>query len=164
MPAQPEPTDRAEVTKLAAAVEEALAAAIPTKYNNPDLPSHRDGPQVGDTPPVPQPWPAAPPMSARATNNARVFMYCSWAAVPPGLLAIGILVASQHANPTVIGMICAAPAAIAVPILAIARLIRRAGQAAPPEIHHHYEGPVYQDQRNVQNKNIGAWVKNTNCQ
>lgn len=105
-----------------------------------------------------------PAMSARTTETARAVMFCSLATVPPGLVAVAVMVASEHANPTVIGMICAAPAAIAVPILALARLLRRAGQAAPAEIHQHYTGPVHQDQRKVENKNVGAWVKNTNQQ
>ena len=86
-----------------------------------------------------------PAMSARTTELTRAVMYCSLATVPPGLIAVAVMVASEHANPTVIGMICAAPAAIAVPILALARLIRRAGQAAPTDVHHHYNGPVRQD-------------------
>ena len=106
--------------------------------------------------------PDVPAMSARTMEITRAVMYCSLATVPPGLIAVAVMVASEHANPTVIGMICAAPAAIAAPILAIARLVRRAGEAAPPEIHQTYTGNVYQDQRNVENKNTGVWVKNTN--
>ncbi|GLP64292.1 hypothetical protein TUSST3_09120 [Streptomyces sp. TUS-ST3] len=93
----------------------------------------------------PAPGRDMPPMSARTTEITRAVMYCSLATVPPGLIAVAVLVASEHANPTVIGMICAAPAAIAVPILAIARLIRRAGEAAPTEINQYYSGPVRQE-------------------
>lgn len=158
----PEPIDRAEVTKLANAVEEALAGVVPTSYRNenPDVPSWQDGARTGDAPPVPQP--GIPPMSTRATQSARVFMYCSWATVPPGLIAIGIMVASQHANPTVIGMICAAPAAIAVPILAVARLIRRAGEAAPTEIHQTYTGNIHQEV--VHTETRAVWAKTVNRQ
>lgn len=162
MTLSPEPTDRAEVRKLANAVEAALANEMKTSYNNADLPSHKDGPRIGTAPVVPQP--GIPPMSARTTEITRAVMFCSFATVPPGLIAIAAMVASQHANPTVIGMICAAPAALAVPILAIARLIRRAGEATPPEIHNHYEGPVYQDQRNVHSHTRGVWAKTTNQQ
>ncbi|MER6183041.1 hypothetical protein [Streptomyces sp. NPDC001652] len=105
-----------------------------------------------------------PAMSARTTEFTRAVMYCSLATVPPGLIAVAVMLASEHANPTVIGMICAAPAAVAVPILALARLIRRAGEAAPDEHHHHYSGTVYQDQRNMQSKTTGVWVKNINEQ
>jgi len=93
----------------------------------------------------PAPGRETPPMSARTTELTRAVMYCSLATVPPGLIAVAVMVASEHANPTVIGMICAAPAAIAVPILALARLIRRAGEATPTEIHNHFSGPVRQE-------------------
>ena len=102
-----------------------------------------------------------PAMSARTTEITRSVMFCSLAAVPPGLIAVAVMVASEHANPTVIGMICAFPAVTA---LAVARLVRRAGEAAPVEINQTYTGPVHQDQRNVQSKTAGVWVRNTNEQ
>ena len=155
MPARPEPTDRAEVTKLANAVDEALVEHMQTRFRD-----NTPVPAYGDTPPVPQP--GTPPMSPRVTEITRAVMYGSLATVPPGLIAIGILVASEHADPTVIGMICAAPAAIAVPILALARLLRRAKDALPVEQHHHYNGPVYQDQRNIHTQTRGVWAKTRN--
>ncbi|SOD80113.1 hypothetical protein SAMN06272781_6874 [Streptomyces sp. 1222.2] len=159
---QPEPTDRAEVHKLANAVEEALAEALPTRIriDNPNVPSWQDGARIGTAPPVAQP--GIPPMSARTTETARAVMFCSLATVPPGLIAVAVLVASENANPTVIGMICAVPAALAVPILALARLIRGAGEAAPAEIHNHYSGPV--DQRTTHSSTRGVWAKTNNQQ
>lgn len=155
MPKPLEPTDRAEVTKLALAVEEALAQAVPTSHHD-DSPL----PPYGPTPPVPQP--GVPPMSQKATETARAVMFCSLATVPPGLVAVAVMVASEHANPTVIGMICAAPAALAVPILAIARLLRGAGEALPAEHHHHYSGPV--DQRTTHSSTRGVWARTNNTQ
>lgn len=101
-----------------------------------------------------------PAMSARTTEFTRSVMYCSLATVPPGLIAVAVMVASEHANPTVIGMICAAPAAIAVPILALARLIRRVGEAAPGDTHNHYSGTVYQQQHTANSKAV--WNKTVN--
>ncbi|MGW2082105.1 hypothetical protein ACWCOW_35190 [Streptomyces sp. NPDC001939] len=112
MHAQPEPTDRAEVHKLASAVEEVLAKEMQTRYLNPDLQSWEDGPRIGTTPAVRQP--GAAPMSQQATDIGKTAMYCGLASVPPGLIAIGIIVASEHANPAVVGLICAAPAAISL--------------------------------------------------
>lgn len=149
----PEPTDRAEVTKLAAAVEEALAEALPTRFRD-DTPL----PVYGAAAPVPQP--GIPPMSARTTEITRAVMYSSLATVPPGLIAVAVMVASEHANPTIIGMICAAPAAIAVPILALARLVRRAGEAAPTEIHQTYTGNVHQETRITQTRAV--WSRTVN--
>jgi hypothetical protein len=136
--------------------ERLIAAAYqPTSFRD-DTPV----PRYGTAPPVPQP--GIPPMSQRTTETARAVMFCSLATVPPGLIAVAVLVASEHANPTVIGMICAAPAAIAVPILALARLLR--GAKPEPEVHNHYEGPVYQDQRNVHSSTRGLWAKTNNQQ
>lgn len=155
MHAQPEPTDRAEITKLANAVEEALAGEMSTSVRNddPDVPSWRDGARIGTAPPVPQP--GIPPMGQQATDIGRAAMYCGLATVPPGLIAIGIMIASEHADATVIGMICAAPAALA---LAIARLLRRAGEAAPTDIHQTYTGNVHQETRVTHTRAV--WSKN----
>jgi len=68
------------------------------------------------------------------------------------------MLASGYADPTVIGMICAAPAIAAVPILAIARLLRGAQPA--PDIHHHYNGPVHQQTTHTETR--GVWAKTTN--
>ncbi|WP_217235446.1 hypothetical protein [Streptomyces sp. AC555_RSS877] len=153
MPAQPEPTDRAEVTKLANAVEEALLEAIPKSFRD-DSPV----PLIGSAPPVAQP--GVPPMSQRATDIGRLITYSSLATVPPGLIAIGLMLASEHANPTVIGMICAAPAAIAVPILAFARLLRGAKDVLPSEIHQHYNGTVIQQTTHSETR--GVWARTNN--
>lgn len=184
MPTQPEPTDRAEDPKLATTAEQATPTAVdrgqaarwlaaldelageqPTviRVEDPDIPSWKDGVQIGKVPPVAQS--GIPPMSARTVEVTRAVMYCSLATVPPGLIAVAVMVASEHANPTVIGMICAAPAAIAVPILALKALMGSAKQVveAAPAVHHHtYEGAVYQDQREIRSKNTGVWVKTNN--
>ncbi|MFE9608400.1 hypothetical protein [Streptomyces sp. NPDC006012] len=127
--------------------------------------AHRDTsplPRYGDTPPVPQP--GIPPMSQKATDVSRLMLTAGLSTVPPGLIAIGLLLASGQADPTVVGMICAAPAAVAVPVLAVARLLRRAKDALPDVHHHHYDGPVYQDQRNLHTSTRGVWAKTTNQQ
>lgn len=160
MHAQPEPTDRAEVHKLAQAVEAVLAAEMAKTSYRDDTPL----PTIGSTPPVAQP--GIPPMGQQATDIGRAAMYCGLATVPPGLIAIGVIVASEHANPTVIGMICAAPAALAIPILAVAGLLRRAKEVvevAPPTVHNYYSGPVTQDSRSITTSTRGV-IANTRNQ
>ncbi|MET8974346.1 hypothetical protein ABZX85_01880 [Streptomyces sp. NPDC004539] len=131
------------------------APTVPTAYRDTSpLPAH------GDTPPVPQP--GIPPMSQRAVDASRLILTTGLATVPPGLIAIGILIASRQADPTVIGMICAAPAAVAVPVLALARLFIRAAEATPDTHHHHYQGPVHQDQRTIHSRTAGVWAKTDN--
>ncbi|GFH34310.1 hypothetical protein [Streptomyces pacificus] len=141
MATQPDP-------HLIAAVEEALTT--PT-FHRDDTPL----PRYGTTPPIPQP--GAPPMSPRTTEVARAVMLGSLATVPPGLIAIGILVASEHANPTVIGMICAAPAAVAAPIWALARLVKASTKS---EHHHHYTGPVRQQTVTSHSRWLGKTTNN----
>lgn len=157
MPADTDPS-RAALTDVEAAAEaRRIIQDFATSYRD-----HTPVPAVGTAPPVPQP--GIPPMSARTTEITRAIMYASLATVPPGLIAVAVMVASEHANPTVIGMICAAPAAIAVPILALARLLRGAKDVLPDEIHNHYTGTVIQDQRNVNTSTRAVWAKTNNQQ
>lgn len=71
-----------------------------------------------------------------------------------------IMIASDFANPTVIGMICAAPIPLGLLLLAAGRLARRVGEAAPTETHHHYNGPVTQQQHTDQRRAV--WQKDVN--
>jgi hypothetical protein len=104
--------------------------------------------------------PERPPMSQRAVDASAVMLSASAATIPPGAIAIGVMLASGYANPTVIGMVCAAPAIVAVPILAVARLVRRAGEAAPTEIHQTYTGNVHQETRITHTRAV--WAKTIN--
>lgn len=153
-----------------AEVEDALAAAakpvlpVPTSFRNDTLPST---PTIGDAPPVPQP--GRPPMSKAASDVSGVMIASSLPIFALGAAATGILWGSGQADPTVIAWICgsavALPAAIAVPVLALKGLMKSTKevvQAAPPVVHQHYSGNVYQDHRKVENKNNGVWVRNTN--
>ncbi|WP_369274502.1 hypothetical protein AB5J55_35295 [Streptomyces sp. R11] len=114
-------------------------------------------PQYGTAPPVAQP--GRPPMSQRATDISGVMLAASVASVPLGGMTCLVLYTLDQVNPISLTIGASAPVAL---VLAIAALLRRAKGVLPEEHHHNYSGPVYQDQRNVQNKNVGAWVKNTN--
>jgi hypothetical protein len=117
---------------------------------------------IGTAPPVPQP--GRPPMSQRAVDINTTILSASVASVPIGGMTSLVLYTLGHVDPVTLAIAATAPATLAVPILAAARLLSRAKQAMPDEHHHHYEGPVYQDQRNVQTKNTGLWAKTTNQQ
>jgi hypothetical protein len=132
-----------------------IAAYQPTNFRD-DTPI----PQYGATPPVPQP--GRPPMSQSAVDASTMMLSGSVLTAVIGGSVTAVLWASGNADPVVVGFICAAPAAVAAPILAVGRMLRRAKEVAPDVHHHHYSGHV--DQRTVQNKNVGfgAWVKNTN--
>ncbi|MEU0948484.1 hypothetical protein ABZ379_38275 [Streptomyces canus] len=148
-------TDDQAATEAARIIADAYrpVPAVPTSYRDTSpLPSH------GDMPPVVQP--GVPPMSQRAVDAGRLMLTAGLATVPPGLIAIGVLIASRQADPTVIGMICAAPAAVAVPVLALARLFSRVAEAAPDEHHHHYSGPVRQEHTTTHTRGIFARTDN----
>lgn len=133
-----------------------------TNYDNPDLPSHKDGTRIGTAPPVPQP--GRPPMSQGATDASALMLSGGVASVLVGGAVSLVMVTSGHADPVVCGIVFGSPAVLA---LAASRLLKRAKQvveAAPPEIHNHYNGDVHQDQRSVQSRNTGVWVKNDNRQ
>lgn len=139
-------------------IEDAMAPAIPTSFRDPT-----PVPTVGTTPPVPQP--GRPPMSQKAVDASTMMLSAGVASLPIGAATTGILWASGHANPAVVACICAAPAALAVPILALSRLAKRAreaAEAAPPVHHHHYEGTVIQDHRTVNTQTRGIWASTRN--
>jgi hypothetical protein len=129
-------------------------AYTPTSYRNDSLPATST---IGTTPPVPQP--GIPPMSSKAVDDAVRMLSAGIASLPIGGMTALILHVLGTVDPEQLAIGAAAPTVL---VLAVTRLLRRFRDVIPPEIHNHYEGPVYQDQRNVQNKNIGAWVKNTN--
>lgn len=159
-------TDDQRIDRIANAFSQALeqATATPTSYNNPDLPSWQDGPSIGTTPPVDQP--GRPSMSKAATNISGVMIASTYPILALGAAATGVMWGSGYADPTVIGYICATPVGLAIPILALSRLVKRTKetvQAAPPVIHQHYTGTVVQDQRQVNTTTRGL-IANTRNQ
>jgi hypothetical protein len=139
--------------RFLAQVEDALAEAtkpeqpVPTAYRDDTLPAAST---IGTTPPAPQPGARRPPMSQRATDASVLMLSAGVASVPFGGMASLFVYTLGHVDPATLAIAAAAPATIALPILALCRLAGRARQvveAAPPVHHHHYAGPV--DQRTV---------------
>ncbi|MER0447031.1 hypothetical protein ABR738_21100 [Streptomyces sp. Edi4] len=109
----------------------------PTAYrDDTPVPAH------GDTPPVPQP--GRPPMSQGATDASVLMLTGGATTTMVGGTAAVLMYASQFADPIVCALVFGAPTAL---VLALARLARRATPA--PDVHHHYSGPVHQEQRNT---------------
>lgn len=141
-----------------------IAAAVDAIYEQPT--SFRDltpVPAYGLNPPVAQP--GRPPMSQRAVDLNTTILTSSVLTVALGSAATGVLWASGHADPTVVGIIVAAPAALAVPVLALSRLVKRLKavvEAAPSTTHHHYNGPVTVDARAVNSNTRGVWASTRN--
>ena len=141
---QPAPlTDEAAAAEAKRIIREALREEpAPTSYRD-DSPL----PVTGTAPPVPQP--GRPPMSQRATDASALMLSGGVATVLVGGTASLVMIASGHADPTVCGIIFGAPAVL---VLALSRLVGRAKDVLPAEHHHHYKGPVYQDQRSTTNQ------------
>lgn len=167
----PAPDTLRRAAQIAAAVDAVYEQPTAIRITDPDIPSWQDGPRIGTAPPVTdQPGTRRPPMSQRAVDLNTTLISTSVVITAIGGAVTGILWASHYANPTVIQWLCgcavAVPAAFAVAALAFKSLMKSAKevvQAAPPEIHQHYNG--YVDQRSThqhsETRGVIAVTKNT---
>ncbi|GAA3595294.1 hypothetical protein [Streptomyces osmaniensis] len=144
-------TTSEQARKLIDAVNDAMA--VPTSYRD-----ETPVPKVGDTPPVPQA--GRPPMSQKATDASVMMLSAGVASVPIGGMTSLVIYTLGHADPVSLAIGAAAPAALAVPIIALSMLIKRAKSAVPDVHHHHYAGNV--DQRTVNSNTRGVWASNRN--
>ncbi|QBJ94437.1 hypothetical protein D0Z67_29135 (plasmid) [Streptomyces seoulensis] len=136
------------------------AKTTPTAYRDDTLPATYT---TGPTAPVPQP--GRPPMSQRAVDLNTTILCTGIASLPIGGMTSLVVYTLGQVDPAALAIAAAAPATIALPILALARFLRRARQvveAAPPVIHQHYTGTVHQDTRTVNSTNRGLWASNRN--
>lgn len=114
-------------------------------------------PAIGTTPPVPQP--GRPPMSQGATDASMLMLSGSVLTVAIGGTGSLVMYASGYADPVVCAIVFGAPAAL---VLALSRLLSRAKGVLPPEVHHHYSGPVAQTHQTVTNRVRGFGRGTTN--
>ncbi|MGW2831334.1 hypothetical protein [Streptomyces sp. NPDC001286] len=128
------------------------APETPTAYRD-----NSPVPAYGTTPPVAQD--GRPPMSQGATDASVLMLAGATATTMVGGTAAVLMYVSQFADPLVCGLVFGAPTAL---VLALARLVKRAQPA--PDVHHHYTGPVHQDQRTVHTRTTGVWAKTTTHQ
>ncbi|MEU2374353.1 hypothetical protein [Streptomyces misionensis] len=152
--ANAEPATGQEATPLADAI---VQAAIDNAIREARLNDASPTAVIGTTPPVAQP--GRPPMSQGATDASVLMLAGGASASMLGLTTAVVMYVSQYADPAVCAIVFGAPTAL---VLALARLAKRAKPA--PTVHHHYEGPVHQDQRNVTTTTRGVWAKTNNHQ
>lgn len=160
MTALPEPPAAPAAGQTANALTDAvIQAAVENAIEQAKL--HGTTPQavIGTAPPVSQP--GIPPMSSKAVDTSVLMLSAGAASLPIGGMTALILHVLGTVDPAQLAIAGATPVALA---LAVARLLRRAKDAAPEQHVHHYEGTVYQDQRHQQSKTTGVIVKNTNQQ
>lgn len=136
---------------IRAAVDSAIAEAR----------RHDTSPRVviGNTPAVPQP--GIPPMSSKAVDDAVRMLAAGAASLPIGGMTALVVHVLGTVDPTQLAIAGATPVAL---ILALRALIGRAKGVLPEEHHHHYEGPVYQDQRTQHSSTRGLVARTNNQQ
>ena len=140
------------------AILEGRLYTIPTRYKD-----DTETPRIGPTPPVPPP--GRPPMSSKATDDSVRMIAAGFLTLCAGTATAAVLHFSSNADPTVIGAMAAVPAGLAIPVLALSRLVKRVKdtvEAAPPVIHNHYEGTVHQDHRTVNSTTRGLLASTRN--
>jgi len=114
---------------------------------------------IGSASPVAQP--GRPAMSQRATDASVMMITAGFLSLCVGIAGSAVLYFSGTANPVVVGLLCAAPPAA---FLSVRGLMKGLKRLIPDQIHNHYEGTVYQDQRNVRTSTRGVWAKTNNQQ
>ena len=154
---EPRPTTEAGQRQLTAQERADLLIAAVNAALPPVASSFKDEsetPKIGDAPPADQP--GRPPMSQKGMDDS-VRMLCFGGAT---FLVCGgvsiVMVASDGANPTAIGVFFGGIAGI---VLAIRALITRAKRLVPDEHHHHYNGPVRQDHSSHESKHFSLTTK-----
>lgn len=161
---QPEPTDRAE-TALQKAVDEAIAEQLLLRYNNPDLPSHKDGTQIGTTPPVPQPdsrivpaWALGLAVGSMGVGAGSIGLGCAVWLACKGLSSV----IHSLSTVTLAGVLTVAIpfAGLAMVATAIGGAISKAKQAAPQQVTNIRNGPTYEEHHTTNTKAV--WNKTVN--
>lgn len=162
-PAAGQATDPLTESVMRAAVRDFLHQ---TRYDNPDLPSHEDGVQIGDAPPVPQPdsrlvpaWALGISVASIGVGAGSIGLGCAFWLACKGLSSV----IHSLSSVTLVGVLAvAAPFAGAAMVLTvIGGAISKAKRAVVPDVHHH-NGPEHHEHHTTHSQTRGVWAKNTN--
>ncbi|MFE2832204.1 hypothetical protein ACFXI6_14320 [Streptomyces mirabilis] len=163
----PEPTPTAPAAGQAANLltDSVMQAAVrdllqQTSYDNPDLPSHKDGSRIGTTPPVQQPdtriapqWAVGIAVASIGVGAGSTGLGCAAWLLFKGLSLVTVPALGHFA------LIVIAPFAGAAMVLTAAGVAIGKARTTITTIHNHNSGPI--DQREVRVKTVGLAVKNT---
>jgi hypothetical protein len=156
---EPRPTIQAgqrqlspETRKILDEIETVYSKSVPTSVRVEEVP-HPAPPAVQQ--------PGRPPMSPRATGVSVMLVAGGFFSLCLGAATSMVLYFSQAANETVVITLCAAPPAV---FLSLGALVKKIRKAMPDEHHHHYEAPVFQDQRTTHTETRGVWARTNNTQ
>jgi hypothetical protein len=139
-----------------------------TSYNNPDLPSHKDGSRIGDTPPVAQPdsrivpaWALGIAVGSIGVGAGSIGLGCAVWLACKGLSSV----IHSLSTVTLAGVLTVAIpfAGLAMVATAIGGAISKAKRAVVPDVHNH-NGPEYHEHRTTNTQTRGVWAKTNNQQ
>lgn len=136
-----------------------------TSYDNPDLPSHKDGPRIGDTPPVPQPDSRIVPQWATGIAVASIGVGAGATGIgcAAWLFFKGLSMASVPSLERFAWIVIAPFAGAAMVLTAIGGVISKV-RRVNTTTNNTYNGTVHQKNTTTNSKNVGVWAKNTNPQ
>ncbi|MFE2563072.1 hypothetical protein [Streptomyces mirabilis] len=168
---EPKPTAPAAGQATNLLTDSVMQAAVrdllqQTSYDNPDLPSHKDGSRIGTTPPVQQPdsrivpaWALGLAVGSIGVGAGSVGLGCAVWLACKGLSSV----IHSLSTVTLAGVLTVAIpfAGLAMAATAIGGAIGKA-RATITTIHNHNSGPI--DQREIHSKTIGLAAKTTNSQ
>lgn len=135
-----------------------------TSYNNPDLPSHKDGARIGTAPPVAQPdsrivpaWALGLAVGSLGVGAGSIGLGCAVWLASQGLSSV----IHSLSTVTLAGVLTVAIpfAGFATVVTAIGGAISKAKRAVVPDVHV-YSGPVTQHHRTTNSRSI--WNKTIN--
>lgn len=156
--------DRA-ADQMLASLNDAIAREKQTptsvRVDDPAIPSHKDGPRIGTTPPVAQPdsriapqWAVGLAVASIGVGAGSTGLGCAAWLFFKGLSMVSVPGLERFA-----WIIIAPFAGLAMAATAIGGLVSKAKKASMPEIHNHtHTGPEYHKHHTDQRKSV--WQKN----
>lgn len=164
----PEPTPTATAAGQATnpLTDSVMQAAVrdflqQTAYDNPDLPSHKEGSRIGDTAPVTQPdsrivpaWALGIAVASIGVGAGSTGLGCAaW------LFFRGLALVSVPGLERFAWIVIAPFAGAAMVLTALGGAISKAKRAVVPDVHNH-NGPEYHEHRTTNTRAV--WNKNIN--
>lgn len=135
------------------AIADEQTPKIPTFYKDPT-----PNPAIGNMPPVAQPGRA--PMSQKASDASGLILAVG---IASPLMGGGFALAmwgTSFANFKVIGVIVGGVIGIVLAAKSFLTSAKDVVEAAPPEVHQHFNGTVHQDHSIHKHESRGMWVRN----
>ena len=159
--ATPTDAEREMIRRLMAAVDEIPS---PTSYNDPDLPSHKDGPQIGDTAPVPQPdsrivpaWALGLAVGSIGVGAGSIGLGCAVWLVCKGLSSV----IHSLSSVTLTGVLVAAAPFAGAAMLATA-IGGAISKSRTTNITNIRNGPTHEEHHTITSRSIWNTTKNIN--